>query len=234
MAEWALALVKTIGGPGSLGLLVLCVVLGVVLAAWRSTRRIAGVVLAATFAGYACMALPVVAHRLADRLPDVAAATPDDLGPLDLLIVLDGDNRLGRAREAARVFRLGQRPGVWLLGPTDMEDALVEAGVPADAIRRDDASVNTREQLAQVADQQARAPGRAALVVSALHAPRVAAIGRSLGLTVPILAAPVDADPPAAGVARFVPNLAALTLTRDAIYEHVAIRYQAWRGWADR
>jgi hypothetical protein len=72
---------------------------------------------------------------------------------------------------------------------------------------------------------------RAAIVVSRLQMPRVAAMARAAGLDIILVPSPMDVEPPVKGLRYFLPSLAALTLSRDALYELAALPYYRWRGW---
>ncbi len=50
-------------------------------------------------------------------------------------------------------------------------------------------------------------------------------------LFVRLIESPVDVEPASTGALAFVPTYYALRLSRDAIYEHAALRYYRWHGW---
>jgi hypothetical protein len=71
------------------------------------------------------------------------------------------------------------------------------------------------------------------VVASRLQAPRVWALARAMGLGILVMPSPVDDEPAASGLRAFVPSYLALRVSRDAIYEHVALAYYRWQGWID-
>ena len=98
-------------------------------------------------------------------------------------------------------------------------------------LRLETDATTTREQIAQLARIVEAGPGRPALVASRLQMARVAALVRVAGLEVTLISSPIDDEPPTSGLQRFVPMYIALRVSRDALYEHVALAYYAWRGW---
>jgi hypothetical protein len=61
--------------------------------------------------------------------------------------------------------------------------------------------------------------------------PRIAALARSAGVAPLLLPSPIDDEPPAVGVWRFVPTYIGLRTSRDAMYEHAALVYYRNKGW---
>jgi hypothetical protein len=101
-----------------------------------------------------------------------------------------------------------------------------------DDISLDSGPLNTREQVAWVARFFAAHPNtRAALVASRLQMPRIAALVFAARLPIVLAPSPIDDEPPMSGWRRWVPTYIALRVSRDAIYEHVALRYYWWKGW---
>lgn len=177
------------------------------------------------------MAFPVTANTLAGLLPKVQTVSADSLPLLDSLIVIDGDNRLGRARTAFEVYKTASPRTIRLLGDGLMRNLLVEAGIPSDEIVIDSTPLNTRHQMAAVSELVGKDHWRSALVASRLQAPRIAALAEAAGFPVRIVASPADREPAATGPRVAVPSFGALMLTRDSIYEHVALAYYRWQGW---
>jgi hypothetical protein len=231
--EALLSVLKPIDAPGSIAFLVLCVLFSLVLAfVWPRSRRVARVWLLGVAGCYLVLALPLTAHAIAAALPAVVA---DDVAPderLDALIVFDGDNRRGRVRRAAAAFAATRPDAVWILGEQWMLDELPNEGVPAGVIHQDAGTLNTREQMSWVARYTAEHPdARLALVASRLQMPRVAALRATARLDVSLLPSPVDDEPAAAGAGLIVPTYLALRVSRDAIYEHLALVYYRQKGW---
>jgi len=219
--------------PGSVGFLVLAL-LGwlVVRFLWpRSDRLSRGWMFAVTLS-YVVLSIPWVANQIADRLMPPSAAQAAFAGALDTLVVLDGDNRIGRVREAQRIYRIGGPREIDVLGAAWLVHALRRAGIPADRIRQDPAPATTREQMVWV--QRSIEPleaARTGLIASRLQMPRVAALAKSAGLALVFLPAPADDEPPTHGIRVYVPTYTALRVSRDALYEHAALAYYAWRRW---
>ena len=229
-----ISLLKATGGPGSIPFLILAIAIGLIVTfVWPRKRRLGAIWMIGVCAVYAVLALPVTAHGIANSLPSLsnrAAAA----APVALLIVLDGDNRRGRARVAQHLIAANQPPAVWVLGSSWMIDPLLQAGVPDMVARHDPSAANTFFQMRQVAEMSAQiAPGRTVVIASRLQVPRVAALAATLDTDPEIVAAPVDDEPPTQGWRRFVPSYIALRLSRDALYEHAALRWYAHQGWID-
>jgi hypothetical protein len=229
-----LPLVKPIDAPGSIPFLILCVAFGlIVMFVWPRHRRFGRLWLTGVGCGYLLLALPCVAHAIANRLPRVE---PDRLAPgqpLDTLIVFDGDNRRGRVREAVRAWRAGAPGDVWVLGLQDwLMSELPAAGIPRQILRYDSGTGTTREQIGWVRRYVSANPGaRIAIVASRLQMPRVAALARTVRIDALLLASEVDDEPPARGAKVVVPMYIALRVSRDALYEHAALVYYRRKGW---
>lgn len=227
-------LLKLTGGPGSLQLLVLLVAAGVLVRLrWPSARRVASWWIAAVAASYVALSLPVVSktidHRLmaftqnAERSPDTGVQT---------IIVLDGDNRRGRLAETLSLWKSTSPRRVIVSGQEWLAERLAEAGVPANALEREADTSTTLEQIAWLTRIDTD-PRSVAVVASRLQTPRVQALLRKAGFQPHLVPASIDAEPPNAGWTCYVPSYAALRLSRDAIYELVALRYYRARGWID-
>ena len=98
---------KLIGAPGSITFLLLCLAVGRALVwAWPSRPAIPTVWFAAVGVVYVALATPVIAIRIANALmPAHQSIRLDELQPVDLIVVFDGDNRRGRVAEALRASR---------------------------------------------------------------------------------------------------------------------------------
>lgn len=229
-----ISLLKATGGPGSIPFLVLAIAIGLIVTyAWPKRRRLGLLWMIAVCTVYAVLALPLTAQALASSLPSITTREPA-AAPIALLIVLDGDNRRGRARVAQRLVAANQPPAVWVLGSSWMIDPLLQAGVPDMVARHDPSAANTREQMRQVAAMSAKgAPGRTVVIASRLQVPRVAALAAAFDTEPDIVSAPVDDEPPTQGWRRFVPTYIALRVSRDALYEHAAWWWYVRQGWID-
>jgi uncharacterized SAM-binding protein YcdF (DUF218 family) len=117
-------------------------------------------------------------------------------------------------------------------GPPDWAAVLRASGVPADRLLVESQSQNTYEQAAMLeplaAQHQIR---RLFLVASQLHIRRAAGTFRTRGYDVIPVTSPIDYRPVQGHWRRFVPQKAALALSRAAIYEYAAWSYYRWEGW---
>lgn len=219
--------VKFLGVPGSLPFVVVATAVGLALMRSRRLRPVGLSWLAFVAVAYLVLALPPVAHAFLGALPVVSATGK----PCDTLIVLDGDNRRGRARESARLIE-AERPGrVWILGEPWLVDELRRMGIPPATMQHDERARTTREQIGQAAAIARHTSGCVAIVASRLQAPRVAALVRAERFDGVVHPAPLDIDPPASGVSSHLPSYAALRASRDAVYELAALAYYRWHGW---
>ena len=113
-------------------------------------------------------------------------------------------------------------------GSPRLQEALVTAGVPSDRIVMDLSTTTTREQVLTVAHLvRFRNAGRLVLVASAIHMPRAIGAFRAAGLN-PALRSPTWSI---AGLAPLWPAHNALRLSRDSLYEYVALAYYREQGW---
>lgn len=123
----------------------------------------------------------------------------DPLQQSDVIVVLSG-SMPARAEEAAKVFRMGYAPEIWITHPEGPaaelqamnisyageesynRDVLIRLGVPAGAIRiLPQDIVNTEEEIEEVSQQMSAQHKRSAIVVtSPAHTRRVRALWHSL------------------------------------------------------
>ena len=193
-------------------------------------RRIGHFWLLALYLGYVVGGIPIVAHAIADRLPALAATV--DVSPqLHTVIVLGGDNPVGRLRQAQRVLSMLSSPAVIVAGDEWIVEQLVETGVPRERITTEDGARTTREQIVGLAPVIGSGPAHAVIVASRLQMPRVAALLRAQQLEAVLASASVDIEPPRSGWRALLPRYAGLRITRDALYEHVALMYYSRQGW---
>jgi uncharacterized SAM-binding protein YcdF (DUF218 family) len=236
-----LTIAKMIGGPGSLGFLAAGTIAGVVLLRFVPRgQTFARAWLALLCAAYLIMALPPVALAIAAPLADEqpvgsglsrTTGTALDTG-IDTLVVFDGDNHWGRVQEAARLWHAAHPTTVIASGGPWLEEHLRDAGIPADHLVLEQASRTTRDQVDYVRTYAAGHPDiHIAVIASRLQLPRVAALFDRARLRVSLFGAPVDREVVTDGVRRYVPEYAALRISRDALYERIALVYYEWRGW---
>jgi len=254
-------LIKAVGwlaSPLTLGLL--GALLGLALAALG--RRCAGLVLGAfSLAGLWLLATPqgawLLAMPLEQRHPPVpAAASPQ----ADAVLVLGGalaapmppeQPHIGfgmaadRVWHAAALYRAGKarwvlsvggnRPGYEDVAPESeaMAEVLRALGVPAQAIRQEGSSRNTREN-ASFSRPLVRSLGarRVLLVTSALHMPRALRVFQDAfaGSGVTFIPAATDADAlgdEPAGLAAWLPDAKALEWSSRAVKEYLGLA-QVW------
>lgn len=225
--------IKIIGGPGSLGLLALVLLVAAashrLLPGRRITRLARGAAIA-TLGLYFLLALPPVARAIVDALPATPAPPAEDLAGIESLFILDGDNFAGRVRAAVDVMARAKPETLWLLGPHYLLDDLELAGFPVARLKRDGSALNTSMQLEQVRALTSGATRPPAIVVSRVHAPRLARLARALAVEILLIPAPLDREPPTRGIWASIPQYGSLMASRDAIYEHAALRYYQWRG----
>ena len=222
-----ISLAKSVGGPGSLRLLA---VLAVIIVAWSflwpRRPRSGGLLFAAICVIYLVMALPVVAGALASRLPPAPSPTDADIRDIQTLFIFDGDNRFGRMREFERIYALARPRQIFLLGRLSVYKDLLLMPIPREGLHHDQLSYNTSTQVERVATLMAGGGAdHPAILVSRLQFPRVQAFVRQAGLPVLVVPAPLDEEPSQVGLKRWVPSLAALAVTRDALYELAALAY---------
>jgi hypothetical protein len=227
-----LSIPKTFGGPGSLGFLlaaaVVCLAIGI---RWPAHRRRVAAAAGLVIASYIFLALPVVAHAIVDALPPLPPIDAGATRQAQSLVVFDGDNLLGRARAARRVLRQSSPREVWLLGADYLLADLRVAVGPTTTLHYDGATWNTSAQVEQVRHIARRwPPMTTAVVASRIQMPRVARLLEAVQTPVLLIPSSLDREPATSGAAVFVPSLAALAASREAIYEHAALVYYRWRG----
>jgi len=230
-----LDLLKWTGGPGSIQLLLILSAAGVWLHYCRPRQRlIARAILGTTALAYWILATPVTALALEGWLPKTPLDSVRKSTEFDTIVILDGDNRRGRLAEALTLWREQTPKQLIVSGQPWLRDELIAAGVPEGRVNREGAATNTREQIAWLkALVSSPTSGEVAVVASRLQAPRVAALIRRTGVRTVIVPASIDAEPGRGGIWALVPSYAALRLSRDALYECLALRYYEARGWID-
>jgi uncharacterized SAM-binding protein YcdF (DUF218 family) len=225
---------KAIGPPGSLFFFLACVVLGFVLMyIWPRRKRLGRWWLSSVTAGYLMLALPCVAGLIAGALPAPSRSLNSMSGRLDTIIILEGDNLDGRIDETIRRYSAASARQVWVMADWWTLKTIREAHVPAKRFAVEPNPPTTLDQMTRVRRFLKEDPdaGRTGLVVSRLQAPRLAALATALGMDVTVISAPVDVEPPTSGLGRYLPHYSALSVSRDALYEHAAIAYYRWRKW---
>jgi hypothetical protein len=237
--ESLLSIVKAIDADGSTQLILAGALPAVFLAVvwprkWSWVRRwcwLVGPV-------YLLLTLPIVAHALAASLADRGDGYREPDGPVSTLVIFDGDNRRGRLRAARATIEASPPSEVWVLGvqPEWFQEEMPGEGIGLDRVRFDATTGTTRAQLAWVAEYQSAHPSAAvAVVVSRMQAARVAGIAAARGMSrLPIIGAEASREPATSGVWQLVPSRDAWNVSRDAIYEHLALAYYERSGWIVR
>jgi uncharacterized SAM-binding protein YcdF (DUF218 family) len=227
-----LQILKTIGGPGSLGFLVVGAAVGSLLLYWKRTRRLGRALLLMLAGIYLILSLPVVAQLLAG--PGTERAAPlSSYGKLGEIFVIDGDNYRSRAVTTAELAAVAKPDVVWFLGGVDLGYELLANGLPPKLWRRTgSAARTTRDQILWIKGSIDRTRAEpAAVVASRLQAPRVLALARHEQLNVLVIPAPLDDEPPASGFRFWLPSLSGLANSREALYERLAVLYYRRNGW---
>lgn len=227
-------LLKQIGGPAFEPFLLLCLLVALLVRWWRpATARAVRWFLLAFGTAYLVLSLPVTANQIAAWLPAVPSATlPASAGPVDALVVMDGDNRRGRTLAAIQVNAASMPREIWVMGDGTLIEEMADGGVPRNRIFHNSFLPTTRDQLASLAALVARRPGwRVGVIVSRLQAPRMALLLERSHLAVRLIESPADVEPVTTGALAFVPTYYALRISRDALYEHAALQYYRWHGW---
>ena len=199
--------VEFIGGPGSLTFLALCLIAGFVLLKRLPRRRVLG----RTWLGLRDRRV----HRPGDAVRRERHRTLAAAMPICRLGVHSrrGHGHRPRRRQSTRA-RAGSaghfrsRPRIGRLGLRRYLDARSPSagGHPVPPhIRYGGNPLTTQSQMERVRTFLAEGH-RAALIASRLQLPRVTALAAAFDLHVPLIASPIDDEPPTAGVARFVPT----------------------------
>ena len=239
MIESLLSVVKAIDPDGSTQLILAGALPAVFLALvwprrWTWVRR--WCLLVAPI--YFLLTLPIVAHALASSLAARDDAHRAPSGAVQEVIIFDGDNRRGRLRAAKALIDQAPPNEVWVLGlePEWFQEEMPGEGIPLDRVRFDATTGNTRAQVEWVAQFQEDHPDAdVAVVVSRMQAARVAGLAAARGIArLPIIGAEASREPASSGIWRFVPSRDAWNVSRDAIYEHLALAYYARNGWIER
>jgi uncharacterized SAM-binding protein YcdF (DUF218 family) len=223
---------KAIGIPGSFGFLYFGLAVGILLVVWKRTRRLGRAMLIALAGGYLVLSVPAVAHSIAG--PGTEPAAPfSTYGSLDEVYVIDGDNYRGRAFTAAQLAATAKPHTVWFLGGIDLGYALLASGVPPQLWKQAPSPARTTQTQViwikrSIARTRARRP---AIVTSRLQAPRVLALARHEQLDIVIVPAPLTDEPPRSGVRLWLPSRAGLALSREALYERLAMILYRRNGW---
>jgi len=229
-----LGFLKWIGGPGSIGFLALCSAVGLLLTCLGPRgRQIGRLWLLVVFTSYVIAGIPLVANLIAKSVSAYQpVADVSTLKGADVLVVLGGDNVVGRLREARRLFQaLGPRL-VLVSGPRDFVEAFIREGFPADRVIVERDSSTTREQIIAVRQSLTkRGAGQVVLIASRLQMPRVAALARANGLQIAWAPSAIDDEPPTSGLRLLIPTYIGLRVSRDALYEHLALAYYRHKGW---
>jgi uncharacterized SAM-binding protein YcdF (DUF218 family) len=219
---------------GGLNLLALCCAVGLSLRV-GGFRRAARWWLFATYLTFVIGGIPVVARQLASRIP--AGAPSSDVGPFadsDVLIVLDGDNPDGRVLAAVSILRAAHPRMVVVSGRRELAEQLAADGVPLKLLVMETEAATTREQIAFVGQfvhqERALTP---TLVVSCLSVARVEGLLRKARLDIRVAASDFDGAVPEHGYRRWIPTFRSFTVSRDSLYEILALKYYRSNGWLD-
>ncbi len=226
-----MSILKAIGPPGSLGFFAVSIAAGLVIGyVWPRKPRVGRAWLAGVLGLYLVLSWPPTAQALTWGLQAPSAAGTPAVRALDTLIVLDGDNRQGRARAAEQAVAAASPRAVHVVGSPWILDVLSDAMLRR--VIHHPAPATTRAQIAWVQQLVTETEaGHTAIVVSRLQAPRVLALMAKAAPGVTLIASPLDHEPRVAGIWRLIPSYGALCASRDALYEHAALRYYRWQGW---
>jgi uncharacterized SAM-binding protein YcdF (DUF218 family) len=249
--------------PGSMALLVVGVLAGVVGLYVPLLERWARRWLVALCLFYLALGLPVVSQWLekGTRRSYRPIATASDAQAVTAVVVLGNGivsyqyeglavESLTRrtafnAIEGARLYRL-LHPAVviasgGLADPEEfrrseaeaMRDVLIRLGVPREVVVIEPFSSNTAEQAERVAALLREHP-KFALITTPIHMPRAVALFRSRGLNPLPAPSHIDYANKARGsVLQFVPSAGALRASELSIYEYLGMMYARSRGWLD-
>ena len=229
-------LLKTWLVPGTPSFLLLAIAATVPLLVGRRTRAIGATALGIVILAYLILSTPIVADALLARLtrqnpfPDAVAGDH-----IDAVLFLVGDSPSERAMQTIRLSRQFRPRWVIVSGPSIWADVLQLGGISPGQIIVESQAGTTYEQAINlrpvVADHHIR---HIVLVASRVHMPRALAVFKTLGYDVSAAPSPVDYEIRSSGWWRLVPQVSALELSRDAIYEYCALPYYRWQGWISR
>ena len=226
-----LRLLKAIGAPGSLSFLLVGVGICLSLLLWRRTRRLGRACLVTLASTYVVLSLPVVAQFIAG--PGTERPAPlASYGTFDEVFVIDGDNYRGRAATAVELAAVAKPDVVWFLGGNDLGYELLARGLPQKLWRQAPSPARTTRTQVQWIKMSMDWTGakRAAVVASRLQVPRVREVVRNEHVNLVVVPARLDAEPPADGYRSWLPSLAGLALSREALYERAAFLYYRRKG----
>ena len=226
-------LLKAIGGPGSLKFLFVGTGLAVFLLAFRRTRRTGRWMLSGFLTLYFVLSLPAVARFVTGPAARTQSLPAPEYGHLDDLFVIDGDNYQSRAAMAVAVARTASPRTVWVVGGVELRDALVAHGIDKDLWRWGGGAANTTyDQMLWIQESIATTHSRrAAVVASRVHLPRIVDVARRLQVDLVAIPSPLDSEPPDSGVRAWLPSFSGLQLSREGLYERVAVAYYRRKGW---
>jgi len=157
-----------------------------------------------------------------------------EVAPVGALMVFDGDNRVGRVREALRVWSAVHPERMIASGSQWLFDRLSAEGVPRERLVHEHTSVNKRGQVDYVKQYVKAQPAiRIGVIASRLQMPRIMALAKRAHLTLAFFPSSVDNEPVREGPLLFLPTYAALRVSRDALYERAALAYYRRQGWID-
>ncbi len=227
-----LRFLKPIGVPGSLSFLCFGVAIGVLLLLAKRTRRLGRVTLLAMAVSYLVLSLPVVGQFIAGPGTEPGTSVTS-YGSFDEVFVIDGDNYRGRASTAVELAAASKPHTVWFLGGLDLGYALLSGGLPPQLWKQAPSPARTtQDQLLWIKRSMVRTrPQRVAVITSRLQAPRVRALARHQQIDIVVVPAPLTDEPAQSGVWSWLPSLAGLALSREALYERVALIVYRRNGW---
>jgi uncharacterized SAM-binding protein YcdF (DUF218 family) len=232
-------IIKALLVPGSLSFFVVgCVASSVLIAAGGVSRRIGQTSLALLVLTYLVFSLPWVAERLAATL---AARPPGGArrqitsraaaGPR-AIVIFSGDYSRGRIDEAVRLYQETDPRWVIVSGWPALSQSLVARGVARERLVWDSVPLTTREQAMRLVPLlRARDIDDFVLIASSIHMRRALGAVHAVGLDPAPVESAVARPWVASGRARLLPDRAALRLTYEVMYEHLALALYANRGW---
>ena len=251
------SVVKEVFVPGSLTFLVITLIAGTALL-YRKNGRAGRILLTAVALFYWALTTPAVA------IPLIRILTPgyppvmsrEQARGAQAIVVLGAGVDVFRSRgdraeistredalrtmEAARVYRLLDRPWVIVTGGlgirrrTDAEHMAIELeqmGVPADRIVQERQASNTHEHGIYVPPLlRQHAVTQFVLVTSRQHIARSLHVFRKVGWS-PVASTPDEWDPPLDWWTWLLPSRQALSASQSLMYDQVGSVYYWIRGW---